>query len=46
MEEAHDFIASLDPKTIRKIHYNIDAAEQTNNPKLFKKLQNNIWEFG
>ena len=45
MEEAHDFIANLDPKTIRKIHYNIDLAEQTNDPKLFKKLQNNIWEF-
>ena len=25
--------------------YNIDLAEQTNNPKLFKKLQKDIWEF-
>ncbi len=44
MEEANKFIAELDPKAIRKIFYNIDLAEQTNNPKLFKKLQNEIWE--
>jgi len=44
MEEANKFIAELDPKTIRKIFYNIDLAEQTNDPKLFKKLQNEIWE--
>jgi hypothetical protein len=35
----------LTPKTIKKILYNIDLAEQTNDPKLFKKLQNDIWEF-
>ena len=44
LEEANEFIAELDPKTIRKIFYNIDLAEQTNDPKLFKKLQNDIWE--
>jgi len=44
MEEANEFIAELDPKTIKKIFYNIDLAEQTNDPKLFKKLQNDIWE--
>ena len=44
MEEANSFIAELDPKTIKKIFYNIDLAEQTNDPKLFKKLQNDIWE--
>jgi hypothetical protein len=42
MEEANKFIAGLEPKTIRKIFYNIDLAEQTNDPKLFKKLQNEI----
>ena len=36
--------AKLDAKTIKKIFYNIDLAEQTNDPKLFKKLQNDIWE--
>lgn len=45
LEEADEFISQLDPKTIRKIFYNIDLAEQTNDPKLFKKLQNDIWEF-
>jgi phage-related protein len=45
MEEANLFMAELDPKTIKKILYNIDLAEQTNDVKLFKKLQNDIWEF-
>ncbi len=45
MEEADEFISGLDPKTIKKIFYNIDLAEQTNDPKLLKKLQNDIWEF-
>ncbi len=44
MHEANEFIAGLNPKTIKKIFYNIDVAEQTNDPKLFKKLQNDIWE--
>ena len=44
MEEANEFIAGLDTKTIKKIFYNVDLAEQTNDPKLFKKLQNDIWE--
>lgn len=39
LEEADEFISQLDPKTIKKIFYNIDLAEQTNDPKLFKKLQ-------
>ncbi|WP_250630121.1 type II toxin-antitoxin system RelE/ParE family toxin [Rhodoflexus caldus] len=45
LEEADEFISQLNPKAIRKILYNIDLAEQTNDPKLFKKLQNDIWEF-
>lgn len=45
LEEADEFISGLDQKTIKKIFYNIDLAEQTNDPKLFKKLQNDIWEF-
>lgn len=43
--EADKFLANLDPKTRRKIFYNIDLAEQTNDPKLLKKIQNDIWEF-
>ncbi|MCU0350333.1 MAG: type II toxin-antitoxin system RelE/ParE family toxin [Flavobacterium sp.] len=45
LEEADEFISGLDLKIIKKIFYNIDLAEQTNDPKLFKKLQNDIWEF-
>lgn len=45
MEEANQFVAQFDKKTIKKILYNIDLAEQTNDPTLFKKLQNDIWEF-
>lgn len=45
LEEADKFIAGLDPKTVKKIFYIIDLAEQTNDPKLLKKLQNEIWEF-
>lgn len=45
LEEADKFVADLDPKAIRKVFYNIDLAEQSNDPKLFKKLQKNIWEF-
>ena len=45
LDEADKFIAGLDAKTAKKVFYNIDLAEQTNDPKLFKKLQNDIWEF-
>ena len=44
LEEANEFIAELDTKTAKKIFYNIDLAEQTNDPRLFKKLKNDIWE--
>ena len=43
--EAEKFIAGLDLKTTRKVFYHIDLAEQTNDARLFKKLQNDIWEF-
>jgi phage-related protein len=45
LEEANEFISTLDSKTIQKIFYTIDLAEQTNDPRLFKKLQKDIWEF-
>lgn len=44
LEEADKFISELDPKSAIKVLYNIDLAEQTNDPKLFKKLQSEIWE--
>lgn len=45
LEAAESFIAALDKKTVEKVFYNIDLAEQTNDPGLFKKLQGEIWEF-
>ena len=45
LNEAEEFLDKLDPKTTKKIIYHIDHAELTNDPKLFKKLQNDIWEF-
>ncbi len=45
LDEADKFIAALKPKTIKKILYTIDLAEQTYDPRLFKKLKKEIWEF-
>jgi phage-related protein len=45
LEEADKFISKLDAKSIAKVLYNVDIAEQTNDPKLFKKLLGEIWEF-
>ncbi len=45
LEEALDFIDSLDFKTRKKIYYNLDRAKEVNDPKVFKKLTNEIWEF-
>lgn len=45
MEEAEAFLSTLDSKTVRKVLFNIELAERTHDPKLFKKLQHDIWEF-
>lgn len=45
LEEALNFIQTLDKKTRIKIYYNIDKAKAVNDPKLFKKLTEEIWEF-
>ena len=45
LKEAEEFLASLDSKSARKLIYNIDLAEQTNDPRIFKKVQGEIWEF-
>ncbi len=45
LEQAIDFIDSLDLKTRRKIYYNLDKAKFVLDPKLFKKLTGDIWEF-
>jgi phage-related protein len=44
LEEANQFLAKLDAKSVNKILYNIDLAELSNDPKLFKKLTTEIWE--
>ena len=43
LKEADEFVEKLDRKSANKVFYNIDLAEQTNDPKLFKKLQGEIW---
>lgn len=45
LEEAIEFIAKLDSKTRNKIIFNIDKSKVANDPKLFKKLKGEIWEF-
>jgi phage-related protein len=45
MTDAEEFIGNLDAKAIKKLFYDIRQAEQTNDPKLFKKLRNDIWQF-
>ncbi|MFY0602048.1 MAG: type II toxin-antitoxin system RelE/ParE family toxin [Cyclobacteriaceae bacterium] len=45
LEEAFEFIKSQNEKVQDKIFYNIRKAQILNDPKLFKKLNQNIWEF-
>jgi phage-related protein len=45
LDEADKFIAGIDAKSAMKVLYNVDLAEQTNDTRLFKKLQSDIWEF-
>ena len=45
LEQAIDFMSKLDTKAKKKIYYNLDKAKLENDPKLFKKLTDDIWEF-
>ena len=45
LNEAIDFMSSLDKKAQRKIYYNLRKSRLTNEPELLKKLNENIWEF-
>jgi phage-related protein len=45
LEEAKEFLDSLDEKSRDKIYYNIWKSRQINDNELFKKLQDEIWEF-
>lgn len=45
LEEAFEFLKSLDRKHYEKILYNIRKSQIEQDPELFKKLNNEIWEF-
>ncbi|UZO81687.1 type II toxin-antitoxin system RelE/ParE family toxin [Aquimarina sp. ERC-38] len=45
LEEAFEFIKKQDIKAKKKIFQNIRRAERHNDPKFFKKLTSEIWEF-
>ena len=44
-DEALEFLQGLERKHYEKVLYNIRKAQVENNPELFKKLKDNIWEF-
>ncbi|SDB51263.1 Phage-related protein [Flavobacteriaceae bacterium MAR_2010_188] len=45
LEQAIDFMSKVDKKAKAKIYYNLDKATFGLDPKLFKKLTEDIWEF-
>lgn len=45
LDEAVEFLESLDEKTRAKIYYNIKLSQYKNDNELFKKLTDTIWEF-
>lgn len=45
LDDAKHFLDSLDEKSREKIIYNIWKSRSTNDKELFKKLQDEIWEF-
>ncbi len=45
MDEAWQFIQSLDEKIKDKVTFNMEKSREIHDPELFKKLNKNIWEF-
>ena len=45
LDEAKEFLDGLNEKTRNKIIYNVWKSRSSNNNELFKKLQDEIWEF-
>ena len=45
LEEAADFLESIDVKAREKVIYNIRKAQVINDSSLFKKLAGETWEF-
>ncbi len=45
LPEAVEFLDQLDEKAREKVYYNMKKAQFVNDNELFKKLNNQIWEF-
>jgi len=45
LDEAFEFLSSLERKHYEKILYNIRKSQLELDPELFKKLSDDIWEF-
>ena len=45
LDEAFEFLRSLDKKHYEKILFNVRKAQINRDPELFKKLKDDIWEF-
>lgn len=45
LDDAKEFLDTIDEKSRKKIIYNIWKARSTNDKEWFKKLQDEIWEF-
>ncbi len=45
LKQADEFISGLNPKAKAKVLFNIDLSEQLQDPRLFKKLSHDLWEF-
>ncbi len=45
LQEAIEFLESMEDADRRKLIYNIDKSRYVNDPRLFKMLRHGIWEF-
>ena len=45
LEEAFEFLSGLEKKHYEKLLYNIRKSQLKHDPKIFKKLTDEIWEF-
>jgi len=45
LKDAVDFLNELDEKAREKIYYNLKKSQNCNDKTLFKKLNDEIWEF-
>ncbi|MEX0812057.1 MAG: type II toxin-antitoxin system RelE/ParE family toxin [Chitinophagales bacterium] len=45
LEEAFEFLSKIDLKARKKVFKNLNRAKYQTDPKFFKKLEGEIWEF-